>query len=284
MKPCIKDLMPSPYREAHDDYLERYLRTGEKKIIGIGREVVGRRKDGSTFAMELAVSEVWWDDRRLFTGIVRDLTERKQAQRRQAAQHAVTRVLAEAATLTEAIPRLLQSICDTVEWELGELWHVDRDANVLRWHGWWAAPSVKAAEFAVVSRATTFAPSIGLPGRVWSTGQPEWLPDLTAAEAPCLVRAEAAAAAGLRSAFAFPIRSNSSITGVMALFATQVQPPANDVLQMLESLGRQIGDFIARKRAEDALRESEKRFAEFMRHMPGVAFIKDTRGWIAWRM
>jgi len=73
-------LMPAPYREEHGAYLSRYLRTGEKKIIGIGREVVGQRKDGSTFPMDLAVAEVRLHDRRLFTGSVRDITERKRAE------------------------------------------------------------------------------------------------------------------------------------------------------------------------------------------------------------
>ncbi len=76
----IRILMPSPYREQHDGYLAHYLDTGERKIIGIGREVVGRRKDGTTFPMDLAVSEVSLDDRRIFTGIVRDITERKRAE------------------------------------------------------------------------------------------------------------------------------------------------------------------------------------------------------------
>jgi PAS domain S-box-containing protein len=76
----VKMLMPSPYREAHDGYLQNYLRTGQAKIIGIGREVIGQRKDGSVFPMDLAVSEVRLSDRRLFTGFVRDITERKRAE------------------------------------------------------------------------------------------------------------------------------------------------------------------------------------------------------------
>lgn len=73
----VKILMPSPYREEHDGYLANYCRTGRAKIIGIGREVVGQRRDGTVFPMNLAVSEVRFGDKRLFTGFVRDLTDRK---------------------------------------------------------------------------------------------------------------------------------------------------------------------------------------------------------------
>ena len=78
----VKMLMPSPYREGHDGYLDRYRRTGERRIIGIGRVVVGQRKDGSTFPMELAVGEVQSADLRYFTGFIRDLTERQKTEAR----------------------------------------------------------------------------------------------------------------------------------------------------------------------------------------------------------
>ena len=78
----IKMLMPSPYREEHDGYLQNYVLGGPRKIIGIGREVVGRRKDGSNFPMHLAVSEFHDGNRRLFTGIVRDISDLKERQSR----------------------------------------------------------------------------------------------------------------------------------------------------------------------------------------------------------
>jgi two-component system sensor kinase FixL len=78
----VKLLMPSPYRENHDAYMERYLRTGERRIIGIGRVVVGERRDGSTFPMELAVGEMRSSNQRFFTGFIRDLTERQQTEAR----------------------------------------------------------------------------------------------------------------------------------------------------------------------------------------------------------
>lgn len=79
----IKMLMPEPYHSEHDGYLDHHITTGEKKVIGIGREVLGRRKDGSTFPMELAVSEVTINDKRHFVGITRDITQRKRVEQMQ---------------------------------------------------------------------------------------------------------------------------------------------------------------------------------------------------------
>ncbi len=78
----VSALMPSPYRELHDGYLQRYMQTGERRIIGIGRVVVGARRDGSTFPMELSVGEMETSGKRFFTGFVRDLTERQSTERR----------------------------------------------------------------------------------------------------------------------------------------------------------------------------------------------------------
>ena len=78
----VSILMPTPYRENHDGYIERYLQTGERRIIGIGRIVVGERKGGATFPIELAVGEMKSGDRRFFTGFIRDLSERQQTEAR----------------------------------------------------------------------------------------------------------------------------------------------------------------------------------------------------------
>jgi PAS domain S-box-containing protein len=108
----VKMIMPEPYRGEHDQYLDNYRRTGERKIIGVGREVVGLRKDGSTFPVDLAVSEVHLRDRRIFTGVVRDVTERKRAE--EALRESEARIKAIVDTAVDGIITIDER--GTIEW------------------------------------------------------------------------------------------------------------------------------------------------------------------------
>ena len=127
----VSILMPSPYREGHDGYLARYLRTGERRIIGIGRVVVGERKDGSTFPMELAVGEMRSGERRFFTGFVRDLTERQAVERRfqdvQAELAHVSRLSAMGEMASALAHELNQPLSATASYVQGSARLLDRD-------------------------------------------------------------------------------------------------------------------------------------------------------------
>jgi len=133
----VSMLMPAPYREQHDTYLDRYLKTGEKRIIGIDRVVVGRRKDGSTFPMKLAVGQMQSGDKTYFTGFIRDLTEREEsAARLQEAQTELARLarlneLGEmASTLAHELNQPLAAIANYVQ---GSIRMLDRfeDASAI---------------------------------------------------------------------------------------------------------------------------------------------------------
>jgi PAS domain S-box-containing protein len=113
-------LMPEPYRSEHDVYIANYLRTGQQRIIGIGREVAGQRKDGSTFPAELAVSEAFLGDRRVFVGIVRDVSERKQAER----------ALQESNRHLERTLAALQARGEEVRATSQQLWHAAKLATL----------------------------------------------------------------------------------------------------------------------------------------------------------
>jgi two-component system sensor histidine kinase/response regulator len=190
--------------------------------------------------------------------VFRNISARKHAEQRAAAQLAVTRVLAESATLAIATPRILEAICTSVGWDIGAIWHVDRSAGVLRCVDVWHVPDHAFPEFEERTRSITFVPGVGLPGRVWADREAVWVPDVV--QDANFPRWPVAARAGLHGAVAFPILFNQEITGVLEFFSRQVRQPDNDFLTMLAGLGSQIGQFIERKRAEEDLRLSRERF------------------------
>lgn len=172
----------------------------------------------------------------------------KRAERRLAAQYAVTCVLADAATLTDAVPAILQSLCESLEWQLGTIWSVDRQGSVLRCVNSWHVPTVNVQQFMEANQKTKFAPNMGLPGRIWTSKQPAWIPDLT--KDTNFPRSAFADKAGLRAAFGFPIILGNEVLGVIECFSNQVEAPDDNLLQMMSAVGSQIGQFMERKRAE----------------------------------
>ncbi|HEX2522732.1 MAG TPA: PAS domain-containing protein, partial [Terriglobia bacterium] len=167
------------------------------------------------------------------------------------AQYATTKVLAESATLAEAASGILQAICESLGWEFGALWTIDRNARRLRCTDTWHTSTDKFADFESLSKRSTFSQGVGLPGRVWVSGKAAWIPDVVRdANFP---RASTAARGGLHAAFGFPILFRTDILGVLEFFSCEIRPPDEDLLQMLASVGGQIGQFIERRRAQGEL-------------------------------
>jgi PAS domain S-box-containing protein len=174
-------------------------------------------------------------------------------------EHGVAHVLASTSDEDNAHPRLLAAIGGALGWDFGALWlPADAEGSSLRCEHTWEGAFTPVAAFAEASRSVLLAPGQGMPGEVWRTGRPAWIAD--AAEHPRpLPRAEAAAKAGLRSAFAFPIRCAGSVLGVMEFFAAARVAPDDELLATMSSLGSQIGQFVERCRAERGVRESDAR-------------------------
>ena len=190
------------------------------------------------------------------------LAERNLADRRRLIDLRVTHILADSASLAEASPRILREICEGLDWEVGEIWHVDPAANVLRCVQTWHRPNRALPHFLAASQGRKFAHGEGLPGRVWASDRPAWIPDVTMdANFP---RAPAAAADGLRGAFAFPIRLGGEVAGVMEFFSPEVRRPDLRLLQVFDGIGSQVGQFINRKKAEEAVSEASRRKDEFL--------------------
>jgi PAS domain S-box-containing protein len=174
-----------------------------------------------------------------------------RADRRLTAEYVAARALAESASLAEAAPRVLQAMCEALRWDYGALWNVDSGANALRCVEAWHLPSVSVPEFEAASRSTVFTRGVGLPGRVWASGEPAWIPDVVGdANFP---RAAIARREGLHAAFALPILTRHQVSGVMEFFSREIREPDEGLLKMLTQVGAHIGQFMERKRAEEDL-------------------------------
>jgi two-component system cell cycle sensor histidine kinase/response regulator CckA len=248
-------IIPARYREAHARGLTQFLATGEGPMLNRLIEIVALHQTGYEIQIELAITPTKINGKWQFTAFIADITKRKQAERRLAAQYAVTQVLAESPTLQDASAKILRVLCESLGWEVGAIWRVDRDANLLRCLEIWHVPQAEAAEFVAVSRQRTFLPDVGMPGRVWARGEPTWIPDVL--QDSNFPRAPMAAKAGLHGAVGFPIKIGKNVYGIIEFFSHEIREPDIDLLQMLGDIGNKIGQFIERTQAEDALRERD---------------------------
>jgi len=261
-------IIPPRYREAHERGLAHFLASGEGPVLNRRIEITGLRRDGQEIPVELTITPVRLEGAWLFSAFVRDISERKVVEQRRTVQYAVTRILAEATTLAEAGSAILRSIAESLDWQAGVLWVIDREHAVLRCLELWHSSDVDLGEFARATREAGFAPGVGLPGRVWASDGPIWHRDVTELADVQFPRLPHATAAGVRGAFAFPIRSGTAITGVIEFFSRTLRAPDSDLLEMTAALGSQIGQFIERKRAEEALARSETTYRSLVEDSP----------------
>ncbi len=192
----------------------------------------------------------------VFAAFARSLTQRIRAEQRLKVQYITTFALAESKDLEEAAPLILQGICESLKWDLGDLWLVNPQANRLEFVQSWGTTPAKQSEFDADSHTLTFAPGEGMNGLVWSTGEPIWIADVR--KDSRFLRGEMAARAGLHSAFGFPIRAGNQVVGVLSFFNRSIREPDIDLINMMTTVGNQIGQFIKRKQAEATLRQQEE--------------------------
>ncbi len=194
------------------------------------------------------------DHSRLYQKANEEIAKRKEAEKRGAVQQVITRTLADAGSVNDAAPVILQTVCENFEWEIGALWLTSTKAHQLRCVETWHLPSVQMAEFRELCQKKTFSRNEGLPGRIWGGEEPAWIPDII--RDPNFPRKSIAAKEGLHAAFGFPIRAGAEVLGVLEFFSHEVREPDQELLEFIAGIGSQFGQFIERSWAREALRES----------------------------
>ncbi|MFN6514716.1 MAG: GAF domain-containing protein [Nostoc sp. CreGUA01] len=239
VKAVFEQLRSGRYSQNYENYW--VIKDGTRRLIAWSNTVL-KNHEGS---VEYIVS----------TGI--DITERKRTEQHLTAQYAATHVLADSTTINEAMPQILQGICESLGWDLGEIWMVDQQANMLRFFDIWHKPSLELEDFTALKRQTTFAPGVGLPGRIWASCEPVWIADVV--KDLNFPNFKIAAQFGLHAAFGFPLRTDSKILGVITCFNRQIQEPDENLAKTMNFIGEQVGQFIQRKQAEEELQRQNLR-------------------------
>jgi diguanylate cyclase (GGDEF)-like protein/PAS domain S-box-containing protein len=245
------------FREIHPEDRDRIRATFKETIeTGVGNRVEFRflLKDGSIRYIE-SDARVIRDAAGTVSKAVlvsRDITERKLSEQRKRMEHAVTRVLAESESLAEAFPKIIQIICETLNWDCGGRWSIDERLKAIACVETWNIDSAPIADFISSVRSVSLQPTHeGLVRQVWVSGEPKWISDVKSDAS--FQREPLTAKAGLHGAFAFPILAGNVTLGVLEFFSREVRNPDPSLLQMVRVIGSQIGQFMARKQAEENL-------------------------------
>jgi PAS domain S-box-containing protein len=195
----------------------------------------------------------------------------------QRVEHAVARILAETDRPVEAYAAVLEAIGSSLGWELGAVWETDQAAGRLRCVCTWNAGE-PAPDFEALSERIALRAGEGLPGRVLESGEPTWIVDTP--EDGNFPRADAARRSGLHAAFGLPLRSARGVVGVMEFFSRKLREPDERLLWTMRVLGSQVGQFVARRQAEEEVRASESRMRAMLEAALDAVVTMDHRGHI----
>jgi diguanylate cyclase (GGDEF)-like protein/PAS domain S-box-containing protein len=195
-----------------------------------------------------------------YRGITRDVTAELQGRALSKLENSITRLLAGADDISAALTSAMRAICESQGWEAGSFWKLDGQAGVMRYAGGWCTDTRPVlARLATQARTFTFAPGEGLPGWVLQTGDPLWVPDIL--RDPRVTDTSVTELTGWHSAFLFPIGTEAGISGVLDFYARHIREPDGRLLQLIHTLGREIGHFYRRALALEQLRGSEQLYA-----------------------
>ena len=281
----LQVLMPPRFRNGHGEGFSRFRATGQGKLVGATTRVPALHSAGHEVAIDLTLARLAppsgeETDGALVVGVLRDasttiLLERQfEVSRYLGATLRVTAALTEARNAEVAFQQLLPTLCAELDWDAATLWQPDGPGGPLVHAGTWTPPGAPVPALAADVRRRSFSRGEGLPGTAWQLGRPVVIEDLWTD--PTCIRADAVRADALRTGIAFPVLRGNDLLAVCELFSHEPRPVPPELVDVLASAGRQIGQFLARLRAESEVRELADTLQRSLlpSHLPAIPGIE----------
>jgi PAS domain S-box-containing protein len=278
-------LMPERFRASHGAGFARFRLTGRGELLGATTQVPALRADGEEIAVDLTLSRLdptpgSGADAAVVVAVLRDagttirLERQLQVSRYLTATLRVTAALTEAPDSEVAFEQLLPTLCTELDWDAATLWQPESDGGRLVHTGTWEAPGAHVPALAADAALRTFERGQGLPGLAWLKRAPVVVEDLWTD--PRFLRPEAARADVLRTGVAFPVMRGDSLLAVCELFSTEPRAVPLELLDVLAHAGRQIGQFLARLRAESEVRDLADTLQRSLlpSHLPAIPGVR----------
>jgi PAS domain S-box-containing protein len=260
----IEVLVTESARGLHRGLRSEYLDKPETRAMGVGRYLEGQRKDGNLIPIEIGLNPIETEDGlHILAGII-DLSERRRSEallEREALDaqllHRSVAMASETGDFKEALQRCVDAVCELAGWPVGHVYLPGADGKVLESSSIWHIEDRGAYEaFREVTVETPFAAGVGLPGRIWKTGEPHWIVNVL--EDSNFPRAELCEHIGVKGAFGFPIKIHNQIVAVLEFFAADEMEKDEKLIVLARSLGEQVGRVLERQRAQEDLRVAKE--------------------------
>ena len=233
-------IVPERFRQAHRDGLQRFLDTGERRMLDERAEFSALHRDGYEFPVEITISYTG-PGTPTFHAFLHDISERRLSEQVLRAMRSVTTAMARADTPEQALEALLERLGQDMGWDLGAFWAV-ADDGALDLVAGWAGDQVDATEFERLSRQLRLEPGAGLPGQALERREPVWIQDYAAD--PGMLRARAARTAGLHSAICVPATREGDVVGIIEFFCTELRLRDPVMVGALATVGGHIGELL----------------------------------------
>ncbi|WP_428610146.1 diguanylate cyclase domain-containing protein [Sedimenticola sp.] len=255
-------IIPPSLRTPHYEGFSHYMSTGEARIMDRRVEVTAMRANGDEFPVELTVTEFCARGIRFFTAFIRDISERIEIERRLRQEtalvqllHRLTSLANEATSTVAAMNGFLREVCEYTDWPVGHVYTVNEENACLQLEPsecWYIRDEQRYLRFREITMRTVFASGEGIPGRVYSTGEPIWIEDVS--KDPNFPRARVSGDLEIKTGFGLPVKIGQKVVAVLEFFTPDKSRNDSDFLATLNHIGIELGRVVEREQSAEQLR------------------------------